>query len=375
MESTPLHAEANNPSRVITKAKARILTQQIAYFLRHKYGIGKRGPGNDVVLTLSTGQSGLACLFFGVIATDGIYSAASPSSTPDELAEQIHNGCAKVIVCSSDLKQLALAAARIAELPDENILILESSPQMRLENIAGNVSCEFREMLPWRVITDYKELEESRICIIYSSGTTGSPKGVLISHANMVAEAFLPAYINRPIWRQWATQGKPFESRTLAHLPTAHISGIQGYFVNPFYDGGIVYWMPKFDFADFLGHNSQLSITTFFSLPKIYMGLVRHPAVTDQLQSLRIAYSGAAPLPKAAYQCTKFGTNDTRTLLSQTWGASETTGAVTHMAPDRSDTSGSVGALLPNMTMRYVLLPRKIITIRNCRTETDFSST
>ncbi|KAG9951420.1 acetyl-CoA synthetase-like protein, partial [Aureobasidium melanogenum] len=171
----------------------------------------------------------------------------------------------------------------------------------------------------------------------------------------MVAEAFLPAYINRPIWQDWAAAGRPFELRTLAHLPTAHISGVQGYFVNAFYDGGIVYWMPSFDFAAFLKYNMQHQITTFFSLPKIYLGLARHPAVTDQLKSLRIAYSGATPLNKEVYHCTKFGSEgEDRTLLSQTWGASETTGAVTHVSPGMREMSASVGALLPNMLMRLV---------------------
>ncbi|THY15831.1 acetyl-CoA synthetase-like protein [Aureobasidium pullulans] len=133
----------------------------------------------------------------------------------------------------------------------------------------------------------------------------------------MVAEAFLPAYINRPIWKDWAADGKPFEIRTLAHLPTAHVSGVQGYFVNAFYDGGIVYWMPIFDFGAFLKYNAKHKITTFFTLPRIYQGLARHPAVTDQLKSLRIAYSGATPLNKEVYHCTRFGgEGEERTLQS-----------------------------------------------------------
>ncbi|KAI1865627.1 hypothetical protein JX265_007950 [Neoarthrinium moseri] len=354
VETTPLHADANDPAKVITKSEGRVLTQQIAYFLRHRYRIGKNG-GQDVVVTLSTGQCGLPCLFYGVVAAEGVYSAASPAATADELSRQIREGAAKLLVCSPDLKSLAIAAARLAELPQGNILILESTPRLKLASIDGSVSCGFEHQLLWRVITDQKKLEEIPICILYSSGTTGLPKGVLVSHANMVAEAFLPASINRPIWQNWAAKGKAFESRTIAHLPTPHISAVQGYFVNPFFDGGIVYWMPTFDFGDFLKYNLQLRITTFFSVPKIYSALARHPAVTDQLANLRIAYSGAAPLSRDAIESTKFGGHgDERTLLSETWGSSETTGAVTHMPPNRRDTSGSVGVILPNMVMRLV---------------------
>lgn len=249
-----------------------------------------------------------------------------------------------------------MAASKRAGLTEKNVLVLKTSPKLSLEASDGSTMWSYNQgqhRLPWRHIEEREELQNTTICLVYSSGTTGAPKGVRISHANMVSEAFLPAFINRPIWAGWAAAGRPFQSRTLAHLGCAHISGVQGYFVNPFFDGGIVYWMSRFDLQDFLAYNAALKITTFFSLPRVYAAAAFHPAVTDQLSSLRIAYSGGLPLDPRVYECPKLGgEGEDRALLSQTWGATETTGAATHMPPDRRDKSGSVGVLLPNMQMR-----------------------
>lgn len=177
-EDTPIFAEAKDAERYITKARARELSKQFAFFLRKNYGIGAAGTEReDVVVTVSTGQSALPCIFYGVIAADGIYSAASHSSTVGDLARQIRAGNGKVLVCSRDLAKLAAEAARNVGLPERNVLVLESHPDVKLSSIDGSVICDFKGSLSWRRITDREQLEKSKICILYSSGTTGLPKG------------------------------------------------------------------------------------------------------------------------------------------------------------------------------------------------------
>jgi 4-coumarate--CoA ligase len=130
------------------------------------------------VVTVSSGQSALACLFLGVIAAGGIYSAASYSSTVDDLTRQIRDGPGKVLVCSADAQKVALQAAQKAGLDAKNVLILESYPQIKLYSAGDpSISCDFKGTLRWKKITDPKELEKSKVCLLYSSGTTGLPKG------------------------------------------------------------------------------------------------------------------------------------------------------------------------------------------------------
>lgn len=145
-----------------------------------------------------------------------------------------------------------------------------------------------------------------------------------------------------------------FVYRTIAHLPTAHIAGIQGYLINPFYMGGPAYWMPRFDFAQFLEYNRKYKITFFFTVPPIYLLIAKSPDVTDHFDNLEVAISGAAPLGKDLQHAASAKLGKGKTFISQTWGLSESTGSATIMPFGQDDDTGSVSALIPNMTARLV---------------------
>ncbi|KAG9252150.1 uncharacterized protein F5Z01DRAFT_626174 [Emericellopsis atlantica] len=349
-EDTPIHAEAAHPEYFFTKAASRTLAKQFAHFLRKEYGIGAHGAGKDVVVSVSTGQSALATLFYGVVAAEGVYSAASGAGTPSDLARQIRQGDSKLLVCSKDLVKLAEKAAEDAGLSKRNVLVLESYPEVKLGSLDGSTKCDFQNELDWRRITDQRELEKTTICMLYSSGTTGLPKGVLITHMNMVASTVIPTRLSRPYY---ASTGTGYEKRTLGHLPTAHVAGVMGYFVHPVWEAGTVFWMPGFNFEDFVKYAEQLRITVFFTVPPIFMAIAKHPAVKDQFRFMKGAMSGAAPLTGDLQDAAskKLGLEEG---ITQTWGMSETTGSATYIPPGRTVRMGSLGPLLPNVLMRLV---------------------
>ena len=174
-----------------------------------------------------------------------------------------------------------------------------------------------------------------------------------MSHMNMVSAVAIPATFNRPYYAERERLGdKPFERRTLAHLPTAHIAGVMGYFVHPFFENGLVYWMPGFNFDEFLRHCDNLRITYFFTVPPIFMAIAKHPAVKDQFRHMRGAVSGAAPLTGELQEAAskRMVLDDP---ITQTWGMSETTGSATYFRPGQVVRMGSLGPLLPNVTIRY----------------------
>lgn len=128
-------------------------------------------------MVMCSGQVFLPVLFYGVIAAGGVYSALSTSATVSELSTQLSQTPVSLLVCTPDTKSVAVKAAEKCGLSNTKILVLESSSELNLRNLATGRNCVSERKLDWRKITNPKELEESVVCLLYSSGTTGPPKG------------------------------------------------------------------------------------------------------------------------------------------------------------------------------------------------------
>lgn len=177
-DESPLHIDADNPSKVITKKDLRDITERVAYGLRTNFGIGANGPNKDVVTVISHGQLFVPAAFYGILAAGGVYSAASPSSTVAELARQITIGNSRLVICGKEMKELVSQAAKQCDLPLDRVLVLESNPSLKFCSLEGNVNVISDKKLTWQRITDPTALEKSLIVILWSSGTTGLPKGI-----------------------------------------------------------------------------------------------------------------------------------------------------------------------------------------------------
>lgn len=231
-----LHADADDPSKHTTTASTIQLTRQLAHTLRHTYGIGRNDPDTDNVLAVTTGHYMLQTLFFSTVAASGVYSAASPASTPPELTYLIGLVEPKLIICNADTRAVVEETTRKLKFPADRVLYLGDDAAaggggLDLTIVATGKQVEISpaRTLDWERITDLKRLENSITCILFSSGTTGLPKGVRISHRMMVSESFLTLEPDKAYVRR---ERPGVQYRTLAHVPAAHIAGVQSYFIN-----------------------------------------------------------------------------------------------------------------------------------------------
>lgn len=318
--------EAANPTNSVTKAEARNALKRIAHVFRSRYGIGAAGSGHDVVLSASIGSPFIPVLFYAVVAAGGVYSGASTEFTVHELVRQIQDADAKLLMCSPGSEERMMEAAKQCNIPLDCVLIIDSmtpgawkltcaSDRLNVLDLKNGL------MLEWTKILDEKELEHTTTCLLYSSGTTGLPKGVRISHRNLVASTVCGLPLAEKFRAQRQREGNPFTFTTIAHLPMAHIGGITWSSLIPFYMGGTAYWVDKYDFDSFIEYHRRYSLTTQWTVPPIWLAIAKSPKVTDHFDTLQLACTGAAPmgaeLTKEAAR--KLGKGKVKTI-GQLWG-------------------------------------------------------
>lgn len=296
--------------------------------------------------------------YYGILYAGGIVVQTNPLYTEREIAYQMKDSGAKAIL-SLDILFPRISKV-IKETNIENIIITGIKdylpfpknlvyPFIQKKQYGFSVKVEHRGMnhLFPEVMKVGKaeeievpfDFEEDVAILQYTGGTTGFPKGVMLSHKNLIA--------NASMCDAWLYRCKKGEETILGILPFFHVYGMTAVMILSVMLGNRMVLLPKFDVDSALKTIDKQKPTLFPGAPTIYIGLLNHPDIAKyDLSSIQACLSGSAPLPVEVQE--KFE-KVTGGKLVEGYGLTETS-PVTHanFIWDNERIKGSVGVPWPD---------------------------
>ena len=296
-------------------------------------GLAARGFGHgDVFAIYLPNLPEYAIAFHAVAAAGGINTTINPLYTVDELTKQLKDAGAKYLLTIPMFLEKAQAAG--AQCGIEEIFVLGEAEG------ATSFSALMQEGEP---PAPPIESATDLVALPYSSGTTGLPKGVMLTHQNLVVN------VEQALQLAQVTE----DERLIAILPFYHIYGMTALMNLALRQGATLVTMPRFDLAQFLQLMQAHQITRAFLVPPIVLGLAKHPLVEQyDLSALQIITSGAAPL---SAEVTRACMKRLGCVINQGYGMTEMS-PVTHLGEDGAEgvRVGSIGKLVPGTTAKLV---------------------
>lgn len=289
----------------------------------------------DVVGLVSPNHPDFAVVFYAVATLGAICSTVNPVATAEEIGVQFADSRAVMIVTIPELFEKCQMAAVHAGTVREIVVFGTQEGATPYSALFGH-----GDTPPAVEINPATDL----VVLPYSSGTSGVPKGVMLTHRNLVA--------NMCQTRGPAKLLKETD-RAIGVLPFFHIYGMVVVMGSALVEGATVITMPRFELEPFLQLMQDQRITYANLVPPILVALAKHPVVARyDLTALETVFSGAAPLGAELSMAVE---QRLGIRVRQGYGLTETS-PVTHFHPLDGDVvqHESVGPLVPNTVCRLV---------------------
>ncbi|CAI9104988.1 OLC1v1003796C1 [Oldenlandia corymbosa var. corymbosa] len=304
------------------------IVSKVSYGLFYQLGIRK----NDVVLIFAPNSIQFPVCFFGIIGLGAIATTVNPLYTVSEISKQIKDCSPKLIitvpelvskVSGFDLPLLILGSDKVQNLSVKSLLFDE------LIRKVGPMNWDFSS-------TDVKQSDTA--ALLYSSGTTGTSKGVILTHRNFIASSLM-------IGADQELAGE-MHNVYLCVLPMFHVFGLAVIMYAQLQRGNAIVSMSRFELELILKAIEKYRITHLWVVPPIILALAKNSVVKKyDLSSLKQIGSGAAPLGgELMKECAK---NFPHVIVMQGYGMTETCGIVSVEKENLGKRySGSAGMLV-----------------------------
>ena len=304
-----------------------------------RMGLRKR----DVLAICAPNSIEYANVFFATMAAGGVVSTCNPTYTSSELNYQFNNSRAKYVVTVPSL--LTTIQRAIVNTSVEKIIVISEDKPTTDNNLFISLKSLYEDSGSLFEMESVIGDKDTAV-LPYSSGTTGLPKGVMLTHRNLVANC---CQLDHP-----DAQGLENGETVLSILPFFHIYGMVVILFQGLYKGTKQIVLPKFDPQLFLSSIQKYRVHSANLVPPLILFLSKHEDVTKyDLTSLKNITSGAAPLGSEVLQnaCSRTGIE----IIRQGYGLTETS-PVTHIKPLRMGMikPRSIGPPLPNQNCKVV---------------------
>jgi acyl-CoA synthetase (AMP-forming)/AMP-acid ligase II len=293
-------------------------------------GLTERGvlPGGTVAI-LAPNLPEYPVVFHGVAWGGGTVTTINPTYTAPEIHHQLVDAGAVMLVTVPAFVDAARAAAEGTGVRD--IVIIGAETCLSLDDVMG-------QPLEAQAPVD---LDSHVVVLPYSSGTTGRPKGVMLTHRNLVAN----------VQQSGAVAGITADDTAIAFLPFFHIYGMT-VLMNLFLEQRAhLVTMPRFDLELFLRLIQEHRATRLYIVPPVALALAKHPMVAEyDMSSVVEVFSGAAPLGPE----TQVAVGERLNAASvQGYGMTELS-PISHMTIGGNVRHGSSGQAVPSTECRIV---------------------
>jgi long-chain acyl-CoA synthetase len=268
-------------------------------------------PGDRVAL-LGLNTIDFVTAYYGILARGAVVVPVAPMLVADEIAFLLKDSGAKLALVADDLAEVVARGAADAGV---EVLLL------------GAENATAAEPEPRRAATE--PLDPA--VLFYTSGTTGRPKGAVLTHFNLVMNAFTNAYTANHIVPDDVMFGC---------LPLFHTFGQTVALNGTFLVGGTLILQPRFEPNEALQLMDQHDVTAFLGVPTMYMALLAAAKAGGPIPKLRLCVSGGAPLPVKVLE--EFNTTFDATV-QEGYGLSETSPTATVNQLEFGVEPGSIG--------------------------------
>ncbi|WCJ40982.1 4-coumarate--CoA ligase-like 7 [Euphorbia peplus] len=323
-------------SLTLSFSQLKSISAKVSHGLHH-LGISK----NDVVLIFAPNSYQFPICFFAITSIGAIVTTANPLYTTPEIAKQIKDSNPKLIITVPELwdkvKDFNLPAVFLGSKGS-----LSSKPNLKIKTFhdlveLGGSNSEFPVC---------KVVQNDIATLLYSSGTTGVSKGVILTHRNFIAASLM-------VTMDQELAGE-MHNVFLCFLPMFHIFGLAVITISQLQRGNAVVSMGKFEFEGVLKAVAKYRVTHMWVVPPVVLALAKQSVVNKyDLSSLKQVGSGAAPLGKDLMDdCSKAIPN---AVIVQGYGMTETTGIVSvENASVGARNTGSAGMLAAGVEAQVV---------------------